>query len=85
MAENVFSRLRGVCMVVNQITVRSRSTFYGISTKIEDALKRHAENEAKEISLTANSDAVTLRGRVARSRKKTSLAERLGRRREFAF
>jgi osmotically-inducible protein OsmY len=65
MAENVVSHLRGVCVVVNEITVRSRATFNGVTTKIEDALKRHAEHEAKEIEVTVNNDTVTLRGRVA--------------------
>jgi osmotically-inducible protein OsmY len=65
MAENVVSHLRGVCVVVNQITVRSRATFNRVATKIEDALKRHAELEAKEIAVTVNIDTVTLRGRVA--------------------
>ncbi len=65
MAENVVSHLRGVCVVVNEITVRSRATFNGVTTKIEDALKRHAEHEAKEIVVTFDNDTVALRGRVA--------------------
>src|SRR5471032_2793027 len=64
MAENVVSHLRGVCAVVNQITVLSRATFNGVTTKIGDALKRYAEHRAKEIAVTFNNDTVTLRGRV---------------------
>lgn len=70
MADNVVSHLRGVCMVVNQITVRSRATFNAVATKIEDALKRHGKHEGQEIAVTVNNDTVTLRGRVSSFSKK---------------
>jgi osmotically-inducible protein OsmY len=64
-AENLVSHLRGVVVVVNQITVRSRATPSGVETKIAEALKRHAEHEANNIAVTVNSDTVTLRGHIS--------------------
>ncbi len=65
MAENLVSHLRGVVVAVNQITVRSRATPSGVETKIAEALKRHAEHEANNITVAVNNDTVTLRGHIS--------------------
>ena len=64
-AENAIRKLSGVTGVVNDITVKPAAKVANIKSKIEDALKRHAEVEAKGIRITVLNDEVTLDGKVA--------------------
>jgi osmotically-inducible protein OsmY len=64
-AENAIRKLSGVTGVVNNITVKSAVKVANIKSKIEDALKRHAEVEAKGVRVTVLNDKVTLDGEVA--------------------
>jgi osmotically-inducible protein OsmY len=51
--------------VVNDITVKSAAKVADVKRKIEDALKRHAEVEAKGVRVAVLNDKVTLDGEVA--------------------
>ena len=64
-AENAIRKLSGVTGVVNDITVKSAAKVADVKSKIEDALKRHAEVEAKGVRVTVLNDKVTLDGEVA--------------------
>jgi len=64
-AEHVVAPLRGVVTVVNQITVRGRATPHDVEARIAEALKRHAQDEAKRVQVSVNEGTVTLRGKVA--------------------
>ena len=64
-AENAIRKLSGVTGVVNDITVKPAAKVANVKSKIEDALKRHAEVEAKGIRVTVLNDEVTLDGKVA--------------------
>jgi len=70
-AESVISPLRGVVSVVNQIQVRQNHTPANIAERIGDALRRHAETEAKRIDVTVSEGTVTLRGHVDTLPEKT--------------
>jgi hyperosmotically inducible protein len=50
--------------VVNDITIKPTVNVANIKSKIEDALKRHAEVEARGIRVTVLNDEVTLDGKV---------------------
>ena len=54
----------GVTGVVNDITIKPAVRVADIKSKIENALKRHAEVEAEGIQITVLSDEVTLNGKV---------------------
>lgn len=69
-AEHVISLIRGVNGVLNNIRVAPSVAPNEIETKIEAALRRHAEREASHISINAKGGVVTLEGSV------DSLAER---------
>jgi len=56
--------LRGVKAVSNEIELRAGATVIGIKTRIEDALKRDAHIEAKNITVETAGNLVTLRGHV---------------------
>ena len=64
-AEKAIRKLSGVIGVVNDITVKPAAKVANVKSKIEDALKRHAEVEAEGIQITVLNDEVTLNGRVA--------------------
>jgi osmotically-inducible protein OsmY len=65
-AEDDVRKLSGVHGVINNITIKPHVKADDIKRKIEDALKRHAEVEAKEIRVTIrNDDQVLLEGKVA--------------------
>lgn len=63
-SENMVSTLRGVKFVFNEIKLRPRATQGGVAEKIEEALKRHATHEAKDVSISIADGTVTLRGKV---------------------
>jgi len=63
-AEAAVRRLSGVRGVVNGITIKPKVHAADIQQKIENALKRHAEVEAKQIQVMVADDKVTLRGKV---------------------
>jgi osmotically-inducible protein OsmY len=63
-AENAVSHLRGVTLVFNQVKVSPQIAPANISQKIEEALKRHAQDEAKHIAVSVADGKVTLRGQV---------------------
>ncbi|KWH20881.1 OsmY domain-containing protein [Burkholderia cepacia] len=64
-AEKAISPLRGVSVVVNQIQVKQRATSIDVAGKIEAALKRHAEEEARHVSVLVDDGTVTLQGKVS--------------------
>lgn len=63
-AESAIRKLGGVTGVVNDITIKPTVNVANIKSKIEDALKRHAEVEARVIRVTVRNDEVTLDGKV---------------------
>jgi osmotically-inducible protein OsmY len=63
-AENAVRYLTGVTGVSNLITIKPRVSPTDIKTKIEDALKRSAEMDARRISVEVSGGKVTLRGNV---------------------
>jgi osmotically-inducible protein OsmY len=63
-AERVVRRLKGVTGVTNLITVRPRVTASELKEKIEKALLRTAELDAKQITVEVDGDAVILKGTV---------------------
>jgi len=64
LAENAVRRLKGVKGVTNLVHVKPRVAPSDVKQKIEEALKRHAELEAKVITVEANGGEVILRGKV---------------------
>lgn len=63
-AEGCVRYLTGVRGVSNQITITPRATPSEVKGKIEDALKRSAEMDARRITVDVDSGKVTLRGSV---------------------
>ena len=63
-AEDSVRDLMGVRSVANQVLVRPKFTPADVEAKIESALKRQAEREARQIEILANGSEVTLRGSV---------------------
>lgn len=63
-ADRAVRRLTGVNGVTNQIGVRPRVTPSDVANKIEAAFKRHAEIDARRVTVEANGGKVTLRGNV---------------------
>jgi osmotically-inducible protein OsmY len=53
-----------VKVVTNEIELKPTVSAVGVKIKIEDALKRHAAIEAKNITVETNGSTVTLTGRV---------------------
>jgi len=64
-AENAVAPLRGVVVVVNQISVRGGPGQSGVKDRIVDALRRHALDEANHIDVAVSNGTVTLHGRVS--------------------
>jgi len=62
--EKTVRPLIGVTGVVNQITLKPRTTPADVTSLIEGALKRQAEREAKRVEIAVNGTTVTLRGSV---------------------
>jgi osmotically-inducible protein OsmY len=57
-------KLRGVAGITNEITIKPQVHAGDISNRIEDALKRHAHLEAKDVRVQVQDGRVTLEGRV---------------------
>ncbi|AOY95034.1 OsmY domain-containing protein [Cupriavidus sp. USMAA2-4] len=70
LAERTVSHLRGVTGLHNYLTVQSRMTPPDVARRIEAALCRHAQREARHIDVRVEHGVVTLSGQV------DSLAER---------
>jgi osmotically-inducible protein OsmY len=63
-AEEAIRSLRGVRSVSNEITLQTRVSASEVKTKIEAALRRHAEVDARRIAVEAAGSRVTLTGSV---------------------
>jgi len=63
-AERSVRSLKGVKWVFNEITVTPKISAIDVKSKIENALKRNAETDAKHISVETSDSKVTLRGYV---------------------
>jgi osmotically-inducible protein OsmY len=63
-AESAVRYLTGVTGVSNSITVKPRVSPTDVKNKIEDALKRSAEMDARRITVEVSGGKVTLRGSV---------------------
>ena len=63
-AEDTVRDLLGVRNVANQVLVRPRFTPADVQARIEGALKRQAQREARQIEILVNGADVTLRGHV---------------------
>jgi osmotically-inducible protein OsmY len=63
-ARNAVCGLMCVCGVTNNITLKSKAQPSDIKARIEEALKRSAEAEGREISVSVKGDRVTLTGKV---------------------
>ena len=74
-AENAVKNLAGVKSVINTIAVVPAATYGGVKSTIENALRRAAEVDAKEITVDVLNGEVTLRGKV-RSWAQRTEAER---------
>jgi osmotically-inducible protein OsmY len=73
-AEKAVRSLIGVIGVRNEITLRPRATPAGIGTRIEKALERHAEREARRITVDVRGATVTLRGSIDSWRERDAAA-----------
>jgi osmotically-inducible protein OsmY len=63
-AEDAVRRVRGIRGVTNLIIMKPRVTPSEIKSKIEDAFRRNAEVDAKNITVETNGGQVTLKGSV---------------------
>ena len=63
-AKDAVANLMGVRGVSNNITIKSRVQASDVKTKIEDALKRSAETEGRNINVTVSGSRVSLSGKV---------------------
>lgn len=63
-AEQAVRRVRGVKGVTNLITIKPKVAKTVVKSQIEDALRRSAETDAKNITVEVQGDKVTLRGQV---------------------
>ena len=63
-AEDAVRRVRGTKGVVNLIKVEPKASPSEVKARIEEALKRSAEVDARNIEVEADGGIVTLRGRV---------------------
>ena len=64
-AEDDVRKLSGVCGLTNKIAIKSSVSRANVKSKIESALKRHTELEAKAIQVTVqNGNMVILEGKV---------------------
>ena len=63
-AERAIRPLKGVKGVLNEITVTPRVSAVDVKIKIEGALKRNAETDARNIAVETSGGEVTLRGSV---------------------
>jgi osmotically-inducible protein OsmY len=63
-AENALRNLMGVKGITNDITVASQIAVGDVKQKIEDAFKRHALLDAKDIEVKVADSTITLKGNV---------------------
>ena len=63
-AERAIRNLVGVKGVTNLLTIKSIASAPDVKQRIENALKRHAELDAKHIQVEARDGRVTLKGNV---------------------
>jgi osmotically-inducible protein OsmY len=63
-AEGCARKVNGVRGLINKIEVKPRVSTVEVKTKIEDALRRSAEVDARRITVSAQDGAVTLHGNV---------------------
>jgi osmotically-inducible protein OsmY len=63
-AEKAVRSLTGVTGVSNAITLKAHATPADVTSRIRNALVRHAENEARHVEVTVNGNTVTLHGSV---------------------
>lgn len=63
-AESAVRQLMGVKGITNLITVKAPVSVADVKAKIEEALRRNAELDARRIMVDANGSKVTLRGTV---------------------
>jgi osmotically-inducible protein OsmY len=63
-AKNAVSMLLGVAGVTNDIAIKRRVQISDVKRDIESALKRSAENEARDIKVVVEGNRVTLSGKV---------------------
>jgi osmotically-inducible protein OsmY len=63
-AKDAIAPLMGVRGVTNEITLKKRVQSSDVKTRIEDALKRSAESEGREIKVAVDGSKVTLSGNV---------------------
>ncbi|WP_425259380.1 BON domain-containing protein [Rubrivivax sp. RP6-9] len=63
-AEKAVRGLTGVVGVSNSLTIKPAVTPDNITTRIREALERHAQHEARHIEVMVSGSTVTLRGRV---------------------
>ena len=63
-AERAVRRVRGVKGVTNLIMIMPKVATTVVKSQIEDALRRSAETDAKNITVEVQGDKVTLRGQV---------------------
>jgi osmotically-inducible protein OsmY len=64
MADEAVRKVRGTKGVINLVRVEPTATPTQVKAKIEEALKRSAEVDARNIQVDADGGVVTLRGRV---------------------
>ena len=63
-AEQAVRRVRGVNGVTNLITIKPKVATTVVKSQIEDALRRSAETDAKNITVEVEGDKIILRGQV---------------------
>lgn len=63
-SEKTVRPVTGVIGVTNQITLKAQIPPTDIRNRITEALKRHAEREARNVEVSVNGSVVTLRGTV---------------------
>ena len=62
--ERMIRPLKGVVGIIDNIRLKAQSVPTNLSTRIQDALTRQAEREAKRIEISVDGSVVTLRGKV---------------------
>jgi osmotically-inducible protein OsmY len=75
-ADRVVRSLNGVKEILNEIVVKPSTSAVALKSKIEEAFKRNAEVDARQVQVEAVGDTVTLRGNV-RSWAERAEAERV--------
>jgi osmotically-inducible protein OsmY len=64
LAESAVKKLKGVIGVTNNIQVKPNVSPTEIKSKIEEALRRNAELDARRITVEVDGSTITLRGSV---------------------